>query len=411
MSTESAPDGGKAMATVSCPVCGKRVAADAFCARCGACLSPQRGDWAESLRIRAYAAAPGEHVLRLSVESSLFPRLPRRCVSAFRVGLAALLAVLVVCALLRWQPPLIALSTVGLPLVFLTYLRLSDVYYDLPVATLVVTALLAIGLGVGWALLTGPVIAHSYDVTLLSGMTGGRALWERLAIPLGGAVLMLVPVVLARVSRPAIRESLDGFVIGSLGAISFTAAATLTRLAPQLATGVVAHDRPIGSLLIEAGIQGLAVPLTAAAVGGMVGAALWFRRRADAPQQHRWQRLPALLPESAVVLIVYIGWGLIDIARLPQGVHLGLYVVMTVFALLALRVVLQAALLREEHEPGSGAPVLCSNCDQIVPDMAFCQNCGIATNASSRSSRGARRLTDNREFIRGQWPPGRFAGG
>ena len=90
----------------------------------------------------------------------------------------------------------------------------------------------------------------------------------------------------------------------------------------------------------------MAVPLTAAAVGGMVCAALWFRRRADAPQQHRWQRLPALLPESAVVLIVYTGWGLIDIARLPQGAHLGLYLVMTVFALLALRVVLQAALLR-----------------------------------------------------------------
>jgi len=194
-------------------------------------------------------------------------------------------------------------------------------------------------------------------------------------------------------------------------AISFTAAATLTRLAPQLATGVVAHDRPIGSLLVEAGIQGLAVPLTAAAVGGMVGAALWFRRRADAPQQHRWQRLPALLPESAVVLIVYAGWGLIDIARLPQGAHLGLYLVMTVFALLALRVVLQAALLREEHEPGSGAPLLCPNCGQVVPDMAFCPNCGIATNASSRSSRTMRRLTDNRKFIRGQGPPASFADG
>ena len=134
------------MATVPCPVCGKRVAVGAFCVRCGAHLSPQRGNWAESLRISAYAAAPGEHVLRLSVVSSLFPRLPRRCVSAFRVGLAALLAVLVVCALLRWQPPLIALSTVGLPLAFLTYLRLSDVYNDVPIRTLAVTALLAVGL-------------------------------------------------------------------------------------------------------------------------------------------------------------------------------------------------------------------------------------------------------------------------
>jgi hypothetical protein len=411
MSIQPAPDGRQAIPTTPCPVCGKRVAAGMFCARCGAYLSPQRGGWPQQLRVRAYGASPGEHVLRLSVVTSLFPRLPHRFVKEFRVGLTALLLVLVVCALLRWQPPLIAISTVGLPLVFLSYLRLSDVYHDLPVRTLVATAVLAVGLGVGWALLTGPVIAHSYDVTLLSGMTGGRALWERLAIPLGGAVLMLVPAVLARMSRPAIRESLDGSVIGSLGAISFTSAATLTRLAPQLATGVVAHDRPVSSLLVEAGIQGLAVPLTAAAVGGMVGAALWFMRRADAPQQHRWQRLPALLPESAVVLIVYAGWGLIDIARLPQGVHLGLYVVMTVFALLALRVVLQAALLREEHEPGSGAPVLCPNCDHLVPDMAFCPSCGIATNASSRSSRAARRLIDDRDVIRGQWPPGSLAGG
>jgi hypothetical protein len=409
MSAEAAP--GQAVATMPCPVCGKRVAAGTFCARCGARLSPERGEWPQWLRIRAYGAAPGEHVLRLSVVSSLFPRLPRHFVRAFRVGLAALLLVLVAFAVLRWQPPLIAISTVGLPLVFLSYLRLSDVYHDLPVRTLVVTALLAVGLGVGWALLTGHVVARSYDVALVSGMAGGGALWQRLAIPLGGAALMLVPVVLARMSRPAIRESLDGFVIGSLGAVSFTAAATLTRLAPQLATGVVAHDRPIGSLLVEAGIQGLAMPLTAAAVGGMVGTALWFRRRADISQPQCWHILPALLPEFGVVLIVYTGLGLIDVARLPQGLHFGLYLVMTVFALLALRVVLQAALLREDHEPGSGAPLLCANCDHVVPDMAFCPNCGVATNASSRSSRTTRRLNDNRAFIRGQWPPGSLAGG
>jgi hypothetical protein len=85
--------------------------------------------------------------------------------------------------------------------------------------------------------------------------------------------------------------------------------------------------------------------------------------------------------------------------------------VMTVFALLALRVVLQAALLREEHEPGSGAPLVCANCNHVVPEMAFCSNCGIATHASSRSSRTARRLIDNRDFIRGQGPPGSFADG
>ena len=55
---------------------------------------------------------------------------------------------------------------------------------------------------------------------------------------------MLVPAVVVRLLRPPTRESLDGFMIGALGALTFTAAATLTRLAPQFATGMVPRDRP-----------------------------------------------------------------------------------------------------------------------------------------------------------------------
>jgi hypothetical protein len=390
MSTEPAPDGWEAMATMPCPVCGKTVPRGAFCGLCGAHLIRQHGDGPDWLRISAYGAAPGEHLLRLSLVSSVFPHLPHSSRRAFHVGLAAVILALVVFALLRWQPPLIAISALGLPLLFLIYLHESCVFDDLPVRTLLTTAVLGVGLGVGWALLTGTVVTRTYDLALGAGRTEGRV-WERLAIPLGGAVLMLVPVVLVRMSCPAIRNSLDGFVIGSLGAISFTAAATLTRLAPQLATGLVARDRPVGGLLVEAGIRGVAMPLTAAAAGGMVGAALWFRRRMDMPLRLRGHASAALLP-GFVVLIVYAGLGLIDVAQLPQGVQLGLYMVITVLALLALRVVLHMALLREEHAPGSGAPLLCPNCDHVVPDMAFCPNCGVAANASSRSSRNVRRL-------------------
>ena len=60
---------------------------------------------------------------------------------------------------------------------------------------------------------------------------------------------MLVPVVVMRMARPRTRESLDGFVIGALGAIAFTAAATLTRMAPQFETGITAGDRPASGLL------------------------------------------------------------------------------------------------------------------------------------------------------------------
>jgi uncharacterized paraquat-inducible protein A len=125
----------------------------------------------------------------------------------------------------------------------------------------------------------------------------------------------------------------------------------------------------------------------------MGGVALWFRRRADAPRRRRWHALTALLPEFAAVLIVYAGLGPIDVAGLPQGLLLGLYMMITVLALLAVRILLQVALLHDQHDEMSpDEPVLCPECDQVVPDMAFCPNCGAATNASSRSSRTARRL-------------------
>lgn len=94
-----------------------------------------------------------------------------------------------------------------------------------------------------------------------------------------------------------------------------------------------------------------------------------------------------------MVLIVYGALALVDIAGLRQGPQLGLYLVMTVFALLALRIVLQAALLQEAHDDMSpDKPVLCTECGYVVPDMAFCAQCGTAANASSRSSRAVRRL-------------------
>src|SRR5689334_22721353 len=209
-----------------CPACQTDVPAGAFCARCGAFLS--RGKHRGVLRPAAYAAAPGEHALRLSVASSLFPHLPHPSRAPFRIALAALFLALVVFGLIRWQAPLIALSALGLPLLFLIYLHESDVDDDLPLSTLMLTTLLGIGLGVGWALLTGDIVADSYDVALGGATSTDHSIFESLLIPAGGPLLMLLPVVVLRLLRPGTRESLDGFAIGALGAIVFTAAATLT---------------------------------------------------------------------------------------------------------------------------------------------------------------------------------------
>jgi hypothetical protein len=212
-----------------------------------------------------------------------------------------------------------------------------------------------------------------------------------LLIPTGGAMLMLVPAVVVRLLRPGTRESLDGFVIGTLGAISFTAATTMTRLAPQLATGLMADvHRPVHTLLVQAGIHGVAVPLTAAAMGGLVGAVLWFTRPADSARR-RGPNVALLVSSVLLVLALYAGVGVMEASPLSLGLHFGMHVLIAVIALLALRIGLQAALLHEEHESNPVQAVLCPHCDHVVPDMAFCPNCGVATRAASRTSREARR--------------------
>ena len=277
-------------------------------------------------------------MLRPYVATSLFPYLPQRSRMAFRVGLAVLLVVLIALALLRWQAALIAIAALGLPLIFVLYLYEIDVRRELTVRSLVPTAVLGVGLGVGWAFLTRAVIADYYDVTLGDTGVTRQALIAGIAIPIGAAVLTLLPVVVMRFVRPT-RETLDGFVIGALGAICFTSAAMLTRLAPQFATGLFAGDRPISDLLIQAGLQGVAVPLIATSLGGLVGAALWFRR-------------PKLIVSSVLVtLVVFGGLGLLELAPVSEGLQFVAYVVATVIALLALRIGLQITLLHEKHGP------------------------------------------------------------
>jgi hypothetical protein len=197
---------------------------------------------------------------------------------------------------------------------------------------------------------------------------------------------------------------LDGFMIGTLGTLTFTAAATITRLAPQFASGMVARARPVSSLLVEAGIRGVAVPVTAAAVGGLIGAALWFTRPPSKAHQHPGYVRATLAGFAAAVVAVYAGLGLVDVSHIPQWLQLIIHLSVSMVALLLLRIGLHLALLHEEHdEIHSDEPVLCPHCHHVVPDMAFCPACGVATHAASRSSRKGRR--ESRPTSRGPDEP------
>jgi hypothetical protein len=377
--------------TAVCRVCQTDVPAGEYCGLCGCHLTPRRGEGPDWLRIRDFGAAPDEHLLQPSLASSLFPHLPPRSRTVFRVGLAAVLIALVAFAVLRLPAALVTVAALGLPFLFVLYLRESDAFADIPARTWALTAALGIGLGVGWVLLTGAMVARSYGIALGAGVVGARMLKMGIGIPLGGVILMLMPAVIVRLLKPPTREALDGFMIGALGALTFTAAATLTRLAPQFGSGVVSK-RPMESLIVEAGIRGVAVPLTAAAAGGLIGAALWFKRPQSKENQHPGFVRALLVSFAVAVLAVYLSLGLIDVAHFPQVLMLVLYLALAAVALFLLRVGLHLALLHEAHdEIQSDEPLLCPHCGHVVPDMAFCPACGVATRASSRSSRTARR--------------------
>jgi hypothetical protein len=383
------PDGAT-MPTVVCRVCGTPVPVGEFCGFCGAHLFPQPGNGPDWWRVRAYSAATGEHVLRLSLISSLFPHLAHRSRAAFRMGFAVLVVLMVVSALLRWQAPLVAVSSLGFALLYLLYLEESDVYGndDLPVAAMLLTAGLGVALGAGWALWSGPMVARSFFS--LSGLSSPATQLYAVGTPIAGAVLMTVPAVLVRLARPSRLESLDGFLIGSLSALAFSAAGTFTRLIPQLAGGLVADQRFVGDLLVEVGIRGIAAPLTAAAAGGIVGAALWFSSEL---QPHRNGGYAIRIAAAVVlVLVIYTALGLIDAARIWPLLQLFAHLVCAALAILGVRIAVHLALLHEARAEMQGASILCAECHHVVPDMAFCPNCGTATRASSRSSRKQRRV-------------------
>ena len=134
-----------------CPACEVDVPDGKFCASCGVGLSA-RGDRGR-LRLSAYAAAPREHVLRPWLTTSLFPRLERASRPAFRAGLVSVAAAAVGFALLGWQLGVIATSVFGLPILFAVYLREIGFRRSMPARYLVLAVVVAVGLGVAWALI------------------------------------------------------------------------------------------------------------------------------------------------------------------------------------------------------------------------------------------------------------------
>ncbi len=371
------------LATVACPYCGVVVPDARFCGACGAHLV-QSGLWA-SQRVQSYAAFPDEPVFRLSVVTSLFPHLSHRAKAPFRVGFGVLLLLFLVFCLAGTSAALIALSALGVPLLFLIYIWEVDPYEGSFLVPTSLCLLLGAGLGVGWAIVGSGYVDKALTPSLTGSLTSSTSLVAGLVVPAAGQLLMCVPMaIVLRLQRGPI-ESLDGFVAGATGALGFTLAATIDLMSPWLSNGELTHGSFLANLT-QVVVRGVTLPLISALATGFIGMSYWAKLGAR-PTAARALWLTSPVTALVVALLIQIGLGFTDLAALSDAVVIGVHVAALAVLTVAMRIGLHYVLLHEALEVTIGPPRVCANCSHLVPAMAFCPQCGVAERAVSRPHR------------------------
>jgi hypothetical protein len=371
---------------VLCPACRRPVPAGEFCGGCGAHLADDPPTRRRHPRHRphAYAASPNEHVLSLRLISTLLPHLPRRRSALFRGAFATTTAVLLVAGLARLTGPGVLLAATAVPVLYLLYLYEVEVYESSPLLVLGPTFGLGLVLGAGFAELTGKEVTGAVITETLRGVQARDLFVKGILLPLIAQALMLAGVLLLRLSR-RFDEALDGFAFGVAGALAFVLASTLVNLWPELSQGLVS-DRQVTDTATEIIQRGLLIPVVYATGTGLIGASLWLRRGRTRDPQWRHTGLAATL---AVVLAADLGLGVLAVLESRPAVVITVTAAVACALLLRARVALHTMLMAEvAADVPIGEAVPCTHCHHLVPRMAFCAYCGIATRATPKSGSG-----------------------
>lgn len=368
--------------TRACPVCHAIVPVARFCGQCGLPAGATR----MGLRTRVFAVAPTESVALPLVTSSLLPHLTARSRLPFQHALFLALMALAGFSATHLLLPGVIVTSFGALLLFAVYLWRSGVF-SANRAAVTTVGLLGTGLGVGWWLWTTAIVARAYSVPIAAAARLEEALTAGLLIDLAGSVLMLVPIVIVRLlgtgwgTGPV--KSLDGFAVGAFGALCYSAAGTAAWLTPQFTAGLIDNYRP-WRMFEEAYLYGFIDPLTATAAGGIVGLALWFAPRSPGSRKQRHVRV-ALMLCAAFAMAIYFGIYLVDATQLPRFAEIAINTGLTALSMVSARIAVQLAVLNEATDPPGPSTVMCADCGKLVPDMAFCTECGAAARASSRA--------------------------
>jgi hypothetical protein len=321
------------------------------------------------------------------VISTFFPHLPERNALPFRIALLFGVALLVVLGATGFTGPSIAAAALFLPLLYLVYLFEVDVYGD--ESPLAIASLFGLGIivGLGWAWLTSSAVTQTVVQGTTMGLTTSDVIRFGILIPLAAQVLMFA-ISLAVYWRHQYNEMLDGFASGVAAALGFTLAVTIFNLWPDLSHGMFSSTPTLDRTLIVVG-RGLLVPFISASATGLLSGALWLRRnRARSSQVYGWSTsLTFLVP---LIVLLWVVLGLVNLFVMSIPIVVAVYTVAAVLLLLLVRVALHHMLLAEAVKVRIGPDTVCFHCHSLVPRMAFCEMCGVATRATPK--RGGGRL-------------------
>lgn len=363
-----------------CPHCGRQTPEGEYCIHCGARL-PTSTRPVDPRRAHAYAANPREHVLHLSAISTLFPHLnPRQTLRARWLLLGGALVIFLI-ALGRLVPLAIVLAALLVPVLYLAYFYVAEIYADEPLPVLLAT--FVTGAVLGTLMSAGFYHVILGQRRLAFGTSPGYILLTGVALPVLGQALMLVGPLVLYFTRPRFDHLLDGVVFGAASGLGFAAAQSII-YSWLLIQGPFHQSGSAASWALPVLRIAIFVPLLDASTTALICAAIWLRRDRNAPVGNLG--LLASPPVAVLVgvlgqIVPSLGYDLIG----GQFMAWIWYGAAAAVMLILLRVLIHDGLVEQARPLGPGGPLVCPECHHPVPpDAAFCPHCGFALRAGGR---------------------------
>jgi RsiW-degrading membrane proteinase PrsW (M82 family) len=369
-----------------CEHCGRETPEGHYCAYCGAHLSAADTPHSPTARRHVFALNPNEHVYHPGLISTFFPHLNPHRTQQFRWVLYVLAAVVLLLVAGRYIPVAIVAAALIVPVLYLAYFFVVEVYADEPLSVLALTFVAG---GVLGALVTLALYRVETSQMRL-GLQGvvpqtGYLVLTALIAPIVAQVLMLVGPLILFFARPRFDEVLDGLVFGVASGLGFATAYSIIQ-SWLLITG---SQQPAGSTIswAEPIIRtAFLTPLLYASTTGLICAVLWLRRDRTPPTREMGPL--ASLPVAIVIALLALIVPAVGVTYYGGQVqNLLWYGVAVIVMMLIVRHVLHIGLIDKARDLGHGGTLKCPHCLHTVPDVPFCPNCGIAMRSIARRHR------------------------